>query len=220
MNVRLNSMGTGRRLLLIRHCEDKRVRQDDPIALDRDCPLTDEGRAHANQMGRFLIQEGFKPDYAFVADCVRTKQTLQALGLALAQDRVEKSGALYSQEDIAAYVNILLRLKDLPHSERAHTVAIIGRKPQIPQFVRTLLGGDEEGYLPFNDHDYGYGMISCLQFTDLASWNDLYDPRTNKLAGFNLRVFARDPETGIIRDLTEDDPAAEPAYPYYDLAPA
>ncbi len=64
-------------LLLLRHAKSS---WDDPTLADEDRPLAPRGRKAAPRMGRYLEEEGLKPDLILCSPSVRTRDTLALLG--------------------------------------------------------------------------------------------------------------------------------------------
>ncbi|MFJ9446322.1 SixA phosphatase family protein [Kitasatospora sp. NPDC101235] len=66
-------MGTGRRLVLIRHAQAERE-----TAVDKERRLDEQGREEASRAGRWLAGSGITPDLARVSGARRTRETWEA----------------------------------------------------------------------------------------------------------------------------------------------
>lgn len=130
------------RLLLIRHAKTEQE-PPQPEAGDDGRELTDRGRADAQAAGRWLTQEGLRPDLVLCSTSIRTRQTWEAMVAGAEQlidvevwpdRRIYEAGT----EDLRA------ALADAPAGVR--TLALVGHAPGVPDLVADLVDpGQAEG---------------------------------------------------------------------------
>ncbi len=122
------------RLLLIRH--GQAVAQGRGGDLER--ALTGEGRADAVRLGRFLADEGLRPDRALVSPAARTRQTFEAL---------EKGGgraipATYDQ-DLYSGTSTQLLAALAAAADGSGTMLLVGHNPGVAELALTLAGSGD-----------------------------------------------------------------------------
>ena len=112
-------------LVLTRHAKSD---WDDPRLDDFDRPLNDRGRASARALGRWLAEQGVRPDAVVVSGARRTVETWEGMAPELppvADVRVAR----------ALYHAPASRMLDVLHHERASCVLMIGHNPGIAEFA-------------------------------------------------------------------------------------
>jgi phosphohistidine phosphatase len=142
------------RLILMRHAKSDWSLSGD----DHDRPLNPRGLRSARALGQWLRDHDYLPDTALVSSAVRTRQTFDLLGLAVAPslDR-----GLYLADE-----NALLRaLQD----SAGKTVLMIGHNPGIASFATDVL---TEPHSHERFFDYPTGATLVAEF-EAASWNDV-----------------------------------------------
>ena len=122
---------TKRTLVLLRH-----AKSDWPADVpDHERPLADRGRRAAPVMGRWLREEGYRPDHAMCSTALRTRQTWELVGTELDADPpAEFEPRLYG----ATVQDLLDVIASAP--ENAGTVLVIGHNPGIEHLALTLTG--------------------------------------------------------------------------------
>lgn len=120
-----------RRLLLLRHAKSS---WDDPSLPDRDRPLSKRGRSAAERMGRFLREHDLIPDVVLCSSSVRTRETLERLGLRGVEATIEDR--LYG----AGGEELLARIGEAPHE--VGSLAVIGHNPGMQELAVELASGD------------------------------------------------------------------------------
>jgi phosphohistidine phosphatase len=150
-------------LILMRHANA--VPGDD----DRARPLTPDGFAEAERMGRALgglAARGFAPVHALVSPARRARETLAAVERAL--------GALEAAEDEALYLasagRLLSRLQRLDAS--AMQVLVIGHNPGLADLVRELVGRSDPAARARAARGLAPGACAALR-VDAAAWSEL-----------------------------------------------
>src|SRR5829696_7461526 len=83
-----------RRLLLLRHAKAAPTGS----APDRDRPLAQRGREAAPLMGRYLVQNGLRPDLALVSPSRRTRETWDLVRAALGDVPARFDDGLYESK--------------------------------------------------------------------------------------------------------------------------
>ena len=122
------------RLVIVRHAEAE------PGEPDELRPLTDEGRAQAEALGRRLRNEGVVADVVLTSPLLRARETAAALGLGTPEpSEALRPGA--TAEDVRAAV-----------AGRGETVVIVGHQPDCGQIAAALGDGTEPRFPPAGMH--------------------------------------------------------------------
>lgn len=118
-----------RLLVLLRHAKAESSSPDGDLGRD----LTDKGRAAARDVGRWLVDQGVRPDVVVVSPSTRTVATWEGL----------KQGGVRAREvwsDAAIYdadpEDILESVRAVP--DEARTVVVIGHAPGVPAVAGDL----------------------------------------------------------------------------------
>jgi phosphohistidine phosphatase len=124
-----------RRLLLLRHAKAA----PPGSAPDRDRPLAQRGREAAPLMGRYLAQNGLRPDLALVSPSRRTRETWDLVRAAL--------GDVPARFDDGLYESKADRLLSLLQTVEASigTLLLIGHNPGLAELGLVLAGEGEDG---------------------------------------------------------------------------
>ena len=118
-------------LLLMRHAKSS---WEDPSLPDRERPLSKRGGGAAERMGAHLRAARLIPDVVLCSTSLRTRETLDRLGLPGGEVRFE--AALYG----AGADELLARLRDL--TAETGSAAIIGHNPGMHDLAIELAGSD------------------------------------------------------------------------------
>ncbi len=149
------------RLLLVRHAQA--VVQERGDDLDR--ALTDDGRADAGRLGRFLADQGLRPDRALVSPALRTRQTLQAL----AEGAGRVIPASYDSDlYTGATTQVLTAL--MTQAEGSGTVLLVGHNPGVAELALTLAGGGDPGDIEAMRERFPPCSLALVAFD---GWNDV-----------------------------------------------
>ncbi len=117
------------RLVLTRHAKSD---WDNPLQSDHERPLNQRGRRAAPLIGRWLVENGYLPDEAFVSDAARTCETWARLSAEFPQPvSTHFEPALYH-----ASPDTMLRVLQTAQGD---TVMMIGHNPGIAAFAARLL---------------------------------------------------------------------------------
>ena len=162
-------------LLLLRHAKSS---WNDPSLADHERSLKKRGRKAASRMGRWLIENGLRPDQALGSTATRARETLQ-LVLAELNNSVPVSirAELY-HGDIAQMIGVLREV-----AEPAASVLVVGHNPDLETFLEHLTGQSER--LP----------TAALARVELAlsDWSELTDATRGTLVSVSRpRELARD----------------------------
>jgi phosphohistidine phosphatase len=154
-----------RRLVLLRHAKAEGF-----AASDHERRLTERGLADAAAAGRWLAEQGLRPDHVLASDARRTQQTaaavLEAVGQDLPDEAVEASPALYAA-DVDTALDLL---RELP--EDAATVLVVGHNPTIS--VVSALLDDGTGDAAAAAEAAGGHPTAALAVLEVdGSWADL-----------------------------------------------
>ncbi|TAE36087.1 MAG: phosphohistidine phosphatase [Runella slithyformis] len=164
-----------RQLLIVRH-----AKAEDGFSLlnDFDRQLTASGIIDASRMGKFLFEQGFKPDYMVSSLAPRALYTAQLMAEQLGFDptQIQSTRQLYD-EGPKAYLNAL---GNVPADSQL--ALIFGHNPDISYFAEYL-----------TQHHLGSmskGAVVVVDFEDL-SWSEI-SARTGKFAGYHIPKTFRD----------------------------
>ncbi|MGI3211227.1 SixA phosphatase family protein [Roseovarius tibetensis] len=152
-------------LILMRHAKSS---WGTPGLDDHDRPLNGRGRRAATALGHWMRDEDLAPDQILCSTSIRTRETCDRLGLALAPDLQD---SLYLAEP-AEMLGVLRKA-------RGNRILMIGHNPGICDFARTLVATP-----PAHDRfaDYPTGATLVARF-DIDDWSDLV-PGTGTVRSF------------------------------------
>jgi phosphohistidine phosphatase len=160
-------------LILMRHASAR------PGDDDRERPLTPEGAAEAERMGRALaglVARGFRPEHALVSPARRTRETFEAVRGALAALAAAEDEALY----LASPGRLLARLQRLP--DATAQVLLIGHNPGLGELVEWLVGRSDADALPRAARGLVPAACAALRIRT-ERWRDL-EPACAELVAF------------------------------------
>ena len=148
-----------RQLFLLRHAKSS---WDDPGLADHDRPLAPRGRRAAKLIARHLADEGIEPALVLCSSSVRTRETLDRLGLA-DHVAVEVEPRLYA----ASESELLDRLREV--NDDVESVMLIGHNPGIEELALALAGSGED--LDAVARKFPTAALATLEFD--GPWSDL-----------------------------------------------
>ena len=154
-----------RRLILMRHAKSS---WDSPTLSDHDRPLNGRGKRSATALGAWLRAQDYAADEALVSDAMRTRQTMDALGLALSPKLVS-----------TLYHASLDALSQTLRGAIGTCVLMIGHNPGIAEFASWLVAT-----APDHDRffDYPTGATLVADF-DIERWRDV-TPASGQVQAF------------------------------------
>jgi phosphohistidine phosphatase len=126
---------------------------------DADRPLSGRGRRDAEQAGDELRAAELSPDHVICSTSLRTRQTLEGLGLDVPVDFESR-----------VYGNDAEDILDLLREQSGETLLLIGHNPSVHQLVVGLTGTSE-------DH-FPTSATAVIEFD--GEWSDLW-PGTARL---------------------------------------
>jgi phosphohistidine phosphatase len=129
---------------------------------DTDRPLAGRGRRDAEQAGDELRAAELIPDQVICSTSLRTRQTLEGLGLDVPVDFESR-----------VYGNDAEDILDLLRGQSGETLLLIGHNPSVHQLVVGLTG-------TFEDH-FPTSATAVIEFD--GEWADLW-PGTGRLVSF------------------------------------
>ena len=162
-------------LLLLRHAKSS---WKDPSLVDHDRPLKKRGRKAAPRMGRWLIENGLRPDHALCSTATRARETLQ---LVLAE--VDQSVPVSMHDDlyhgnVAQMIGVLREV-----AEPAAIVLVDGHNPDLESFLEHVTGRCER---------LSTAAVARVEL-DLADWSELTDATRGTLVSVSRpRELSRD----------------------------
>ncbi|GAB2802364.1 histidine phosphatase family protein [Actinoallomurus bryophytorum] len=129
---------------------------------DADRPLAGRGRRDAEQAGDELRAAELSPDHVICSTSLRTRQTLEGLGLDVPVDFEPR-----------VYGNDADDILDLLREQSVETLLLVGHNPSAHQLVVGLTGTSE-------DH-FPTSATAVIEFD--GEWSDLW-PGTARLVSF------------------------------------
>jgi phosphohistidine phosphatase len=137
------------RLIVLRHSKAA-----SPLGTpDIERPLADRGRKDAEQAGEELRAANVLPDRVICSTALRTRQTLEGLGLDVPVDFEER-----------VYENDAEEILDLLREQSAETLLLVGHNPAMHQLVFGLTGAAD-------DH-FPTSATAVIEFD--GDWGDLW----------------------------------------------
>ena len=151
-----------RTVLLLRHAQTEDSR---PGGRDHDRRLTAEGETQARAVGATLA--AVPVDAVLCSSAVRTRQTLDQLGLDLAPERVDVSRDYYN----AGSDTLLAALRAL--ADECRSVLLVGHAPGVPAVAYELTdpGTSDAAARAAIDGRFPAGTLARLEFS--GAWADL-----------------------------------------------
>lgn len=131
---------TTRTLILLRHAKAETPGD----LIDHDRALTDRGHCDAGAAGAWLITEKFRPDLVICSSAKRTRQTWQAVAVALAQGESARSAPEVHYEDrlyFGGRTEVFDLLRAVPGTIR--TVLVVGHNPTMSEVSALLVPDDQ-----------------------------------------------------------------------------
>ena len=124
--------------MLLRH-----AKSDWPDVPDRDRPLAKRGRRAAPVVGRWLHDQGYRPEIVICSAAVRTRETWDLVAPELGgSPAVTFEPRAYA----ASALTLLYLVRELPAS--CHAALLIGHNPGVSELASTLIeasGDDKPG---------------------------------------------------------------------------
>jgi phosphohistidine phosphatase len=124
--------------MLLRH-----AKSDWPDLPDRDRPLAKRGRRDAPVVGRWLHDQGYRPEIVICSAAVRTRETWDLMAPELGgSPAVTFEPRAYA----ASALTLLYLVRELPAS--CHAALLIGHNPGVSELASTLIeanGDDKPG---------------------------------------------------------------------------
>ena len=146
-------------LILMRHAKSA---WDDPKQDDFDRPLNPRGRRSADDVARWLIDNGYLPDVVVVSGARRTVETWTRIA-----DRMPDTATMASNP--ALYMASAATILGVLRSAQSPSVMLICHNPGIAEFAERIVQTPP-------DHprfqDYPTGAVSVIEF-DCDTWRDV-----------------------------------------------
>ncbi|GEP02178.1 SixA phosphatase family protein [Methylobacterium oxalidis] len=151
-----------RRLILLRHAKSDRP----PGIGDLDRPLNPRGREAAPFMGRYLAEQGLKPDLALVSPSKRTQETWDAAAASLGAVRTETVRAIYE----APASSLLAAIREA--DEAAASLILVGHNPGMQDLAVKLAGHGEPGARRRLRTQFPTAAVAVIDF-DVGAWSEV-----------------------------------------------
>ena len=166
---------TMKTLLLLRHAKSS---WKDTSLADHDRPLKKRGRKAAPRMGRWLIENGLRPDHALCSTATRARETLQLVQSEWSGNVPASTHAELYHCDVAQMINVLREV-----AEPAASVLVVGHNPDLELFVEHVTGQSER---------LSTGALARIEL-DLSDWSELTDATRGTLVSVSRpRELSRD----------------------------
>lgn len=166
-----------RTLYLLRHAKSS---WDDPDLDDADRPLAPRGIEATARIADHMRGHGVVPELVLCSPAVRARQTLDGLGDAIGDARVEIDGTIYEANES----DLLERLREV--EPEVGSAMMIGHNPSVQRLA--LLLADESDRLDELRAKYPTAALATLEFD--ATWRDL------RAGGAELADFVKPRELG------------------------
>jgi phosphohistidine phosphatase len=144
------------RLILMRHAKSS---WDDPTWEDHERPLNDRGRASSAALGKWLKQKGYLPELVLCSTAVRTRETLDGLGLKLPVKYLDR---LY-------HASTGLMLETLHEEAALDCVLMITHNPGCADFADRIVAAPPP-HPRFSDYPTGATLV--VEF-DTDEWEEI-----------------------------------------------
>ena len=149
-----------KRLYLLRHAKSS---WDDTELPDIERPLNARGEKASKRLGKYLRNDGIMPELVLCSPSVRTRETLQRIGLDESETKFED----------AIYEATAGELLEVLHEVRPglESVMLIGHNPGMERLAMTLVRGGDEKALERMRRKYPTAALATLSF--YGSWAEL-----------------------------------------------
>jgi len=162
-----------RRLLLFRHAKSSRP----PGVEDHDRPLAGRGRRDSEAMGRFMAEQGLRPDLVLVSSSRRTQETWARAAPAFGLD----VPALTDRRLYAATPESLLAI--IRHtSNGVRTLMLVGHNPELEMLSLELIGEGRPPALSELRKKFPTAALAVIAF-EIGGWADV-SPTGGRLEHF------------------------------------
>ncbi|MEA1830822.1 histidine phosphatase family protein [Methylobacterium durans] len=151
-----------RRLILLRHAKSDRA----PGLRDLDRPLNPRGRQAAPFMGRYLADQGLRPDLALVSPSVRTQETWEAAAAALGTVRTETVRTIYEAPASA----LLAAVRDAP--DEAGSLILVGHNPGMQDLAVKLVGRGDAAARGRLRTQFPTAAVAVIDF-EAGAWSEI-----------------------------------------------
>lgn len=123
-----------RRLILLRHAKTEKLSQ---TGQDRDRRLDERGRNDAAVLGRYLTEQGLRPELALISPAARVRETWELLSAEMSKaPRMKIVQELYGADSVQ-----LLNVIRAADGGQPAVMMIIGHNPGIHEFAITAMRG-------------------------------------------------------------------------------
>lgn len=150
-------------LYLLRHAKSS---WDSPGSADFDRPLNPRGRKAVRSLARHLARAAIRPDLVLCSAAIRTRETLDRLGDAVAGVDTAVERGLYEATDS----RLLARLRQV--ADAVGSVLVIGHNPGLERLALRLCAGGDAQALALLREKYPTGALATLT-APLERWADL-----------------------------------------------
>jgi phosphohistidine phosphatase len=146
---------------LLRHAKSS---WEDPNLDDADRPLAPRGREAATRIAAHMRERGIAPQLVICSPALRARQTLEGLGNAIGDARVETDPAIYDAHES----DLLEALRKV--EPEVESTMMIGHNPSMERLA--LLLAAEGALLDDLRRKYPTGALATLTF-EVADWGEV-----------------------------------------------
>jgi phosphohistidine phosphatase len=141
-----------RRLIVLRHAKADRGNMP-----DHERPLTGRGRRDALAAGRWLADNGFRPDLTVCSTAARARETWALAAVELGDPVPTTYERAVYEADVDDLVQIV---RDT--SDDVRTLMLVGHNPSFQDLVLDFAGAGDDGTLAAARTDFGTAAIAVL----------------------------------------------------------
>ncbi len=164
-----------RRLVVMRH-----AKAEPTAPSDHERALATRGHRDAQEVGRWLREQGISPDVALVSDALRTQQTWEQIATSASYDLDPTwSAALYAAGPDTAFD--LIREVD----EAVMTLVVVGHNPTMAYIAELLDDGEGDADATTGLVTGGFPTSALAVFAVAGGWADI-GPGAGRLEAFHV----------------------------------
>ena len=161
---------TSRRLILLRH-----AKSDWPDVPDRDRPLAKRGKRDAPVVGRWLHDQGYRPEIVICSAARRTRETWDLVAPELGGS---PSVTFEPRAYAASALTLLYLVRELPAG--CHAALLIGHNPGVSELASTLIEGSGDDTPGAPGLRFPTAAVAVLEFS--GDWAELSLARARLVA--------------------------------------
>jgi phosphohistidine phosphatase len=163
-----------RRLLLFRHAKSSRPAGVD----DHDRPLSGRGRCASEAMGRFMVEQGLRPDLVVVSSSRRTHATWALASLAFGQHPPAVDDDRLYEATPETLLEVIRQTQNA-----VQTLMLVGHNPGMAELADLLVARGKASALSRMREKFPTATLAVIDF-EATDWAEL-SPGSGRLESFN-----------------------------------